>query len=355
MDLPNIRTGLSYPKRPSFFAVKYQRMLLLSGVLAEIKADGFALCSLVALTEDTRRYLTAPRFWTDQLCEVLAIKSRTTLGQIRDKCVKAGVLHYEPGRKSTAQTLWALWPKCWDGLGEGFMAANAVQNLDSISDGQIQSCPESEQETKNAVQNLDSNRTASRTHSFLDPNPTPTLLAVVVENGFGEQEKQIETQLLALGVAKAKETIRETLLNGTTLETMAAVIAYFSSRPGAWGPGALRRRLTLGSAQSLTSDQGWPPTSSRENQLRTKATIASDRAKVSADAKSTDDRKTKERQLEFDFGSILDAMPEEQLHKLVRENKPVLMPILLRDGRKSRLVRASLLGLMASISGPTLK
>jgi hypothetical protein len=48
-------------------------------------------------------------------------------------------------------------------------------------------------------------------------------------------------------------------------------------------------------------------------------------------------------------------MPEEQLHKLVRENKPVLMPILLRDGRKSRLVRASLLGLMASIFGPTLK
>ncbi|MES2793188.1 MAG: hypothetical protein V4719_26500 [Planctomycetota bacterium] len=345
--LPNLLNGLKYPaNRPRFFALKYLRMILKTCALIDIGTDGYALCSLVALTEDSKRYSEEPRFWTKSLMDHLGIKSRSTLCEIRDRCVKKGVLHYEQGRKGVACVMWVLWPTSWDKIKDGFLDADdsiddqySVQNLDRI--------------LTETQQNPVVTPSTSRTHSYLslDPNSTTTKCEVAAE-----EFEEIQNRLLGLGLAKARETIQESLSNGTTLQTITTVIDYFCSRPGAWGPGALRRRLTLGNAQALASAQGWPPASSRETELRRSEAVVTDRLKQSADAQSLADRKIRERQLELQFGPILDALPREEIDRLVllaSDKKPGLLKTLQLHGVGNSMVRRSLLGLLAEAAEPS--
>lgn len=343
--LPNVMNGLKYPtNRPPFFALKYLRMLIKTCAMIDIDADGYALCSLVALTEDSKRYTEEPRFWSKALMDHLGIKTRATLCEIRNKCVKKGVLHYEPGRKGVACVMWTLWPMCWDKLTDGFLDAgdgvedeNAVQNLNSIPS-------ESRQHPVSIA-------SPSRTHSYLSPLPTipTTTKAAVADEDFQSAEKR----MLGLGLAKARETIQESLSNGTTLQTISSVIDFYCSRPGAWGPGALRRRLTLGNAQALASAQGWPPASSRENEVRRSETVARDRLKQQAEAQSAAERKAKEVQLELQFGPILDALPPDEVTRLVTQRKPYLLKSIQQYGMGSKMIRTSLLGLLAEAAEPS--
>jgi hypothetical protein len=351
MDLPGSTPARKYQKRPSFYVLRYMDMLINSESVSLIKQDGMLLCLLVARTEDRKYYEDAPTFWTDQLLTSLGIKSRTTLGEVRDRCVNAGLLYYVPGVKGTPMTLWTLWPERWEKIDGGLFLKNAVQKMDSILETENTCCPNNGQKQGNAVQNLDSIPTESRTHSSLVPKtPTTPNSVGAVERIFDPREREIENRLLAAGVAKARETIAEAILNGTTLTKIVEVIDYFASRPGCWGPGALRTRLTLGSAESLPSEQGWSQVSPKGSQIAKAAAVASDRQKQAAASNEMAVQKTKEVQLEFQFGPILDAMPLEQLHKIVRDSSPALMPQLLRFGIQSKLVRPPLLKLLAKIA-----
>lgn len=331
--LPGIQSGLEYPSSHiPFYALKYQRLLFKDCVSMEIKADGFMLCSLVALTEDSKQYKRAPKFWTKQLMEFLSVGSRTTLGRIIDRCVKAGVLHHEPGHKSNAMLLWTLWPESWNDFSDGFLDEQiSVQKLD--------------RKRTETVQNADTIRTATWTHSY--PNPKSESSSATKTEGAADLEKR----LLDLGLDLAQETVTQAITQGTTPDVLNAIVDYYLSRPGAWGPGALRRRLLLGSAQRLPPDRGWQsPDRNREAQESRRRSVAvPTRQNVSSNVMTVDQTKAKYRQLELDFGPRLDALPPDEQERLLAANKPICLP-LFRSHGATGVVRRALLDLLSTVA-----
>lgn len=339
--LPGINQGIKYPERKPFFAHWYTKKLGQLCYANQIGADGCWMLSQIAMTEDSRRYKSPPTFYNGQLMSIAGCASENTMVATRKKCLQADLLHYEPGVKRHAGVYWVKVPIFWPAIPDnplGEFLADAEISPQNLRGNQV----------GNQVGKWVGNQVENLRPSYPNPvpNPTPTKDTVAVE-------KVIEKQLLSLGVAKARETIHETLLNGTTLATMTQVIDYFASRPGAWGPGALRRRLTLGSAQSLNPDQGWPPASSRETQTRRAEAVSRDRERQAAEAQSSTDRKLREHQLELRFGPILDALPADEIHRIVTDRKPNLMPAIQRYGLGSKVIRLSLLGLMATAAEPS--
>lgn len=337
--LPNVMNGMKYPgNRPSFFAHWYIRKLGQTCAANEIDQSGCWLLTQVVLVEDIRRYKSPPTFYNMQLAAIIGTSCENTLIRTRKKVISAGLLHYEPGSRGRAGTYWVEVPLYWDGipnkpLGE---ETDSPPNLQGMCQGNVR---ESGGATCGNVEAL-------LTSSF--SNSTTTVAAVADED-FQSAEKR----MLGLGLAKARETIQESLSNGTTLQTISSVIDFYCSRPGAWGPGALRRRLTLGNAQALASAQGWPPASSRENEVRRSETVARDRLKQQAEAQSAADRKAKEVQLELQFGPILDALPPDEVTRLVTQRKPYLLKSIQQYGMGSKMIRSTLLGLLAEAAEPS--
>lgn len=92
------------------FAVRFLTHALRRGVCNDFGADAIALLTLVATTEDRVRYAKAPRFWWENLTDVLGLR-RERLSTILKKLVAAGWLHYEPGGKSRMSILWVMSPE----------------------------------------------------------------------------------------------------------------------------------------------------------------------------------------------------------------------------------------------------
>lgn len=326
-SLPNIKRGSRYPaNRPWWFAARYQRLLLKTCTLMEIKHDGFVLCSLVALTEQSKRYTEPPRFWTKQLLELLSVKSRSSLCEIRDRCIRAGVLEYEAGHKGVACLMWTVMPPCWESQSDGFLD-------DGIVSAVADTIPSESRQHPVTIPS------ESRTHSLSSNSSYPsTTNATVVED--------FEKRLLGAGVNLAGETIARALAHGTTLGRLNEVVDYYDSRPGAWGPGALVKRLTLKSAERLTPERGWDKPDKKEAQLKRTAANAVALRKAAETASSSSDT-ARWKQLEIDFGPLLDAMPAGELEQVVTKIRPQLLANLERYGAGSKMLRSSLLGVLA--------
>ncbi len=65
--------GAGYPKRPAFFALRFQRLLNKVCAMQNIGTEGYAMLSLVVLTEDSRRYSAAPTFYNSQWQSFLVV------------------------------------------------------------------------------------------------------------------------------------------------------------------------------------------------------------------------------------------------------------------------------------------
>jgi hypothetical protein len=75
-----------------------------------IGGDACWLLTFVAHTEDARHYRGPVTFFNEQLLPILGGKSVDTLDRVRRRCIAAGWLHYEPGRKGRPGTYWVLIP-----------------------------------------------------------------------------------------------------------------------------------------------------------------------------------------------------------------------------------------------------
>lgn len=76
----------------------------------EIGTNGFLLVTVIAHTEDAKRYTDAVTFWNDQLMSILGFESWGQLDRARKRAVEAGWLHYEAGGKGRVGKYWTLIP-----------------------------------------------------------------------------------------------------------------------------------------------------------------------------------------------------------------------------------------------------
>ena len=72
--------------------------------------------------------------------------------------------------------------------------------------------------------------------------------------------QEVEEALRDEGVIFAGQARAVALAKGTPPTRILAIIAHYRSRPGAWTPGALFRRVEI-DHPSIAIDQGWPPVS----------------------------------------------------------------------------------------------
>ena len=92
----------SYPKREPFFAHRFIRLMTKSALAMEIGAEGFAFLTVIAMQEDACRYSKPISFWNSQLTVLLGFRSdhEARMRRIRERCVEAGWLYYEPGGRT---------------------------------------------------------------------------------------------------------------------------------------------------------------------------------------------------------------------------------------------------------------
>ena len=326
--------GVEYPQRPAFFALRYQKMLLKTCAAQDVGFDGLALLMLVVIVEDNRRYASPPGFFNSQLESHLGMTYKQ-LRLTRQKCIDRGWLHYEAGGRRRQGLYWVVVPECFRDVlhtdEQQFISLEGKQKVNQLG---------------NQLGNQSGNP------PVLDPIPIPTTSkepAVVVVDENSEDMRRVETRLLEIGLGKAVETVREALPNGLTLAQMTSVIEYYASRPDAWGPGALRKRLLSPSAPHLASDQGWPPPSPKEKRrIEEAAAVAEQRQHSSARASSNADRE-RTRQLELQFGQQLDALTVPQMQELLQ--RPWERKLLVHLGAHAPTVRPSLLKAFAERYG----
>lgn len=114
-----------YPPRPKLFSLIFSRLLRNSRIASDIGAVGCWLLHTIADQEDILRYSRAPTFWDSQLQEELGGVDQKTLARFREKCVRAGWLHYEHGRRGKAGRYFVVIPQ-W---ALGLLGANPAPEL----------------------------------------------------------------------------------------------------------------------------------------------------------------------------------------------------------------------------------
>ena len=92
----------------------------------EIGTNGFLLVTVIAHTEDAKRYTDAVTFWNDQLMSILAFDSWGQLDRARKRAVDAGWLHYEPGGKGRVGKYWTMIPSRFNDLDAGAVDCDAA-------------------------------------------------------------------------------------------------------------------------------------------------------------------------------------------------------------------------------------
>lgn len=100
-----------YPKRPSFFAYRFCRLMAKVCLANDVTPAVCWLLTTIAHTEDAKGYRGPVTFFNEQLMAVTGYNSADALDRARKKAVDAGWLHYQPGGKGTAGRYWVLVPE----------------------------------------------------------------------------------------------------------------------------------------------------------------------------------------------------------------------------------------------------
>ncbi|MCP4571448.1 MAG: hypothetical protein GY838_03780 [bacterium] len=101
-----------YPtdRKNSHFAHKLVRRMIKTCAAQQIGAQGFALVTAIAMTEDAKRYSAPVTFYNGQLLPLVGVRKWDGLNEARRRAVEAGWLHYESMGTRRAGVYWATIP-----------------------------------------------------------------------------------------------------------------------------------------------------------------------------------------------------------------------------------------------------
>lgn len=107
---------VSYPKRPSHFALKAVRAMVKTCVANEFGPEVFSLVTVIAATEDAAHYRRPVTFHGGQLMPLIGVTSETTFKRVRQRAVESGWLVYIPGAKRKPASYFVTIPNSAQGL-----------------------------------------------------------------------------------------------------------------------------------------------------------------------------------------------------------------------------------------------
>ncbi len=84
-------------QRPPYFANRVLRLAIKTALAQHCGTEGLALLSVIAMTEDARRYRSPVTFWNEQLLPLVGFAKWERLDRTRQSLIDAGWLIYEPG------------------------------------------------------------------------------------------------------------------------------------------------------------------------------------------------------------------------------------------------------------------
>lgn len=163
-----------YPTRPPFFALRFIRLMVKSVVASTLGEDVFALLSVIATTEDARRYKSPVTFFNGQLAPLTGAKSWDALNRTRTKAVDAEwLIHIAPARgQRLPSTYWVTIPEGLEDIEDGpvdeGLSADRLSYLRGIEDGRQALLAEQAATRKNAEceqQTLRDNAECEHSHS----------------------------------------------------------------------------------------------------------------------------------------------------------------------------------------------
>lgn len=131
------KSSTDYPRgRPPFFALRYGRLLAKSGAGENIGPTGVAICLIVAMYEDAKRYTAPATFFNSVLQGMLGIAKWETLSRARDKAVEAGWLQFQTGgRKRSPGRYWVVIPDGFNSIPDGSADEGGTAEERAYSDG----------------------------------------------------------------------------------------------------------------------------------------------------------------------------------------------------------------------------
>lgn len=168
--------------------------------------------------------------------------------------------------------------------------------------------------------------------SCLQSSPS---VAPPAPQGEGGGWEEFARRLEGLGLARASQALAAARSGGADLAAVAAVLAHWEGRPGAWGLGALYVRLGKTRPGSDPAAD-WPPASeawlrAEARRRRDAADAAAARQRAEREATLAAERR-RDAELEAAHGPAVDALTDAELHALLGRNPLIerLEPRVLR-------------------------
>lgn len=212
-----------------------------------IGADACWLLTIIAATEDSKRYVAAVSFYNVQLA-MLCGWSVDKLDRVRKRCIEEGFLHYEPGRNRKPGLYWVL---VHDSL-------NDAPELGPIGESDSDFTPQSAEHA--AEHSATKPRESSGLHRDKPAEPPTLPLPNSFPSKAGEAGgssievtsqsddwMEAQRQVEAAGVGDSVRAVEAARARGMTPATVEAVVAEYQERKAEFkGPAALHWRLTRG-------------------------------------------------------------------------------------------------------------
>lgn len=248
------RTGIDNPKaegslpvtaspmhgpRPPYFANRVLRLAIKTAFAQHYGTDAFALLSVIAMTEDARRYRGPVAFFNAQLLPLLGFRKWERLDRARKSAIEAGWLLYESQGSRRAGLYRTTIPPNADGLGDSAVDEGSItEPYPSEGDNQDGSSPSS---PSSPPRPSPGNGYGEGEPSSLFPVPMP--LPLKTGASLGQSEQLYQAYPRKVGKADALKAINAALKRETFDVLLEAVQAFavspkasseFCPHPATW-------------------------------------------------------------------------------------------------------------------------
>lgn len=144
----------------------------------------------------------------------------------------------------------------------------------------------------------------------------------------------VENDLRSLGVGRAAQAVETAQGRGCSAEEIRQLITYARSKPGAYGPGAICKRITE-AFPGRDPAEGWPPEDPQYQKVQRQKQAQYERSQDAQGVAEIQSRRKANQQaretLERNFGPLLDGMSEAEHSSLARECGPIVFRKMNRD------------------------
>ena len=137
--LPTEPPKATYPedRKSCGHGIRFIKALVISNAATKCGRGAVQLAIAIAATEDRFHYSKPPAFWRKQLLEVLGMTNPSQLMEARQEAIKAGLLHYQRGRKGKPGLYWTVVP---DWLKPHYLKPSGGKTFGSESGSESEKC-----------------------------------------------------------------------------------------------------------------------------------------------------------------------------------------------------------------------